>query len=184
MALYLEDPQDTFTLWVGQELPNGNRYPLVIENLWSEEELAEANLFKPVAANPTPPGKSILSTEVKRINGVVKYVNTFEDTPELEPVLAGPPVLRASALGLKVSNGDFEGIPNSYNVGGAIYFDVGNYLMFFIDPIPEPYVPIFITDGPHSVNTTLNDEYSMMVEVTADGVPTDPNILSVQVYQR
>jgi hypothetical protein len=185
MSLYLENPPNTFSLWSGERLPtNGALYPVGVENSWSTSDLNEIKLFKPADAVPVPAGKTVVSTTVQRVSGLVRYVNTLVNTPTPEPILAGPPVLRASALGLKVIGEDFEGVSNAFNTGGIIYLDVGQYLMFFMEPIAEPYVPIFITDGPHSVSSPTNDEYSMSIEVKLGDEFADPNNLSIQVYQR
>jgi len=185
MSLYLENPPNTFSIWSGERLPtNGALYPIGIENSWSTSDLNEIKLFKPADAVPVPAGKTVVSTTVQRVSGLVRYVNTLVNTPTPEPVLAGPPVLRAAAIGLNVVDNDFQGFSNPFNVGGLIYLDVGSYLMFFTSPIPEPYVPIFITDNGYSVSVGDNDEYSMMIASTRDNNPADPTNLSIQVYQR
>lgn len=77
--LYLEST-DGFTPWAGEAIDDV-RHPLIIESVWSGEELAAIGLYKPAAADPVPDGKVIASTSVERVGGVVTFVNVLEDAP-------------------------------------------------------------------------------------------------------
>ena len=81
--LYIETPE-AFVPWTGQPV-NGVRHPTNIEDVWTDEEIAAAGLFKPADADPVPEGKVVVSAEVQRVNGVVKYVNTLADVPAPQP---------------------------------------------------------------------------------------------------
>lgn len=77
--LYLEE-KNTFTPWThGSPFPDGSRCSADIESLWSDEELAEKNLYRPAGADPVPDGKIIVSTSVERVEGAVKFVHIFDD---------------------------------------------------------------------------------------------------------
>lgn len=76
--LYLETQPDTFAPWRGERI-SGNAYPLNIEHKWSGDDLASIGLHRPATAQPVPPDKIITSTDVKRIEGLVRYVHVLED---------------------------------------------------------------------------------------------------------
>lgn len=77
--LYLESGDGAFTAWTG--LPVADvMYPLSIEGLWSDEELAAIGLFKPVDPG-VPEGKVAISFTVERVEGVVTKVYVLDDAP-------------------------------------------------------------------------------------------------------
>lgn len=76
MALYMETSPGVFVEWTGQVIGDV-RYPAN----WDRDALIELGLFDPVVPN-VPAGKHVVSTEVKRVAGVVKYVYTLEDDDE------------------------------------------------------------------------------------------------------
>lgn len=80
MALYLENPADTFTRRNGEPI-GGVAHPRNIEQLWSAQELAAIGLYQPVVADPVPDGKRIVSTSVQRAGRAVKFVHVLEDIP-------------------------------------------------------------------------------------------------------
>jgi hypothetical protein len=75
--LYLENPANTFTAWIGQDIDDV-RHPLDIETKWTAEELAAIGLYAP-ARDEVPAGKLIAASTVQRVGGVVKFVDTYED---------------------------------------------------------------------------------------------------------
>ena len=81
--LYREDPENTFTPWRGAPI-DGITHPINIgrDGMWSDEELAAIGLFRPEAANALNEGRILVSQSVKRISGVVKYVNVTEAEPD------------------------------------------------------------------------------------------------------
>lgn len=81
--IYLETASG-FQPWAGEAI-DGVRHPRVIESAWSDEDLAAIGLYKPAEADPVPEGKVIVSTDVERVGGVVKYVHVLEDAP-LPPI--------------------------------------------------------------------------------------------------
>lgn len=87
MTLYL-DTAGSFTQWLGEPL-DSIRYPMNIEQLWTAEELAAINLYIP-AQPGIPADKTVASTKVERIDGVVTYVYTLEDKQLAEDELHPP----------------------------------------------------------------------------------------------
>jgi len=78
--LYRQTSPDEFAPWAGEEI-DGARHPLSIEQQWSASELAAIDLYLPADADPVPEGKVAVATDVRRVDGVVKFVHTLEDAP-------------------------------------------------------------------------------------------------------
>jgi hypothetical protein len=83
MALaYVETMPNVFVAWRGQPIgEDAVKYPPNIADLWSAEDLAALALFTPAPAEPVPDGKRIISTAVKRVDGVVRFVHELADEP-------------------------------------------------------------------------------------------------------
>lgn len=54
-------------------------HPLAIEQLWSDEELAALRLYRPQPAELVPPHHRIVSSAVRRVGGVVRWVYELEE---------------------------------------------------------------------------------------------------------
>jgi len=78
--LYRETAPNVFTRWAGERI-NDIAYPRSIETKWSEADLAEIELYKPAPADPIPEGKVVTNRRVKRVDGIVRWVNDLEDAP-------------------------------------------------------------------------------------------------------
>ena len=87
MTLYLEKPAGKFTPWNPKTRINGLLLPRNCEALWSDDELSTYGLYRPAAANPLNPGRIAVSSSVKRVSGVVKWVNVTaaEPAPSTDP---------------------------------------------------------------------------------------------------
>jgi hypothetical protein len=83
--LFLER-DNAFHEWNG-EMIDSVRHPLTIEQIWSDDELAVVNLYRPVDPG-VPAGKAIVNRLVSRVNGVVTYVYTLQDVaaPDLNRI--------------------------------------------------------------------------------------------------
>lgn len=83
MKLYYEKPDGVFTLWGGSPI-DGIKHARNIgqSGMWSDEELAAIGLYRPEAATPLNEGRVLVSQSVKRVSGVVKYVNVTAAEPE------------------------------------------------------------------------------------------------------
>ncbi|KNY18238.1 hypothetical protein AKG11_03650 [Shinella sp. SUS2] len=82
MTLYREAP-GPFPVWAGEPI-DGVLYQREIEQLWSAADLEAVGLWRDdmiAAAVPVPDGKQVNSTNVQRVEGVVRYVNTVVDIP-------------------------------------------------------------------------------------------------------
>lgn len=73
--IYLETQSNKFEAWIGEPI-NGIQHPRIIERVWSDDELNEIGLYRPAPTDPIAEGRTIVKTEVKRVNGVVKFVHT------------------------------------------------------------------------------------------------------------
>lgn len=106
MALYLETA-GVFSLWQGEPIDDV-RYPLSIEQLWTAEELAAINLYVP-ADTVVPAGKTVVSTSVQRVGGVVTVVYELADTP-VTPDDVWLEKDRRLGLGFDYNFGDARGV--------------------------------------------------------------------------
>ena len=79
MSLYLEE-RGNFREWDGREKIRGISYQPNIGDLWSDDELAAINLYRPVVP-PVPFGKVVTRKTVQRVNSVVTFVYTLESAP-------------------------------------------------------------------------------------------------------
>lgn len=79
--LYLETSSNNFTIWNGEPI-DGITHPKNINNLWTEEELAQINLFEP--DSPEEPEQDWVTKagkHVERDGEVVKFVYDLEVIP-------------------------------------------------------------------------------------------------------
>lgn len=83
--LYFEKYPNLFTLWTGEPI-NDIRYPLSISS-WSPEDLAAIGLYNPEPADEVPEGKIVTGQSVQRVEGIVKWVYTLDDSPEVLPYI-------------------------------------------------------------------------------------------------
>jgi hypothetical protein len=77
--LYLETSPNTFSPWNGAPI-NDVVYPLSIESIWSEQELAAIDLYAPVDPGVAE-GKIATGFTVERVEGVVTKVYVLDDAP-------------------------------------------------------------------------------------------------------
>ena len=78
--MYLETSPGVFKPWNGEEIA-GFKYPVNIEQLWSDSALAALGLYRPMAADAVPTGKVVVRTSVQRQGHLVKFVNTLANAP-------------------------------------------------------------------------------------------------------
>ena len=81
--LYRQTPEG-YVPWTGGII-GGVVHPPIIESLWTADQLATIGLYVPAAADAVPEGKRVVSTDVRRVNSVVKFVHTLEDIPAPHP---------------------------------------------------------------------------------------------------
>jgi len=70
---------NTFSPWVGAPVDDV-LYPLNIEQLWSDGELAAINLYRLVTPD-VPAGKVVTGQSVENVNGLPTVVYTLADAP-------------------------------------------------------------------------------------------------------
>lgn len=69
------------TKWHPEERIDGVLYPSNIAWLWSQAQLADIGLYKPVPADPAPEGYRVVSTSAQLVDGAPKYVHELEVEP-------------------------------------------------------------------------------------------------------
>lgn len=144
MTLYLENPANTFTVWAGEAIDD-IRHPLNIEQLWTAEELAAVGLYLPADADAVPDGKMVTSTDVERVAGVVKYVNTLADAPPAN--LAPLALVQLAGVQLLVSDWDVTGVDHSTGISVAFVADTDTVWAFFNDAQPDADYIVMPMDG-------------------------------------
>jgi hypothetical protein len=68
----------SFVPWHGEKI-DGIKHPSNIEVVWTTQDLIAIGLYRPVVP-PVPDNKVIIRESVERVNGIVTYVYTLEDT--------------------------------------------------------------------------------------------------------
>jgi len=93
------------------------------------------------------------------------------------------PVLVAASLAVNVAGGDIPSMAGVYNIGAAIYLDVGLYMMFFINPLSSPdYFPV-LQDGAHAFEVVdQQTDYLIVQARDAGGSAVDVPRFSVQIF--
>jgi hypothetical protein len=86
MTLY--NSHTDFTVWRGEPI-NDVIHPLIIEKLWSDNELENIGLYKEsmIVDTPVPEGKVSIGRHVEVIEGVPTWIHSLIDIPEPEPNL-------------------------------------------------------------------------------------------------
>lgn len=79
MTLYREQANG-FVKWTGGTI-DGVQHPLTIEQVWTDDELAAINLYRPAEADPVAEGKVSKGMKVERIDGAVRYVHDLGNAP-------------------------------------------------------------------------------------------------------
>lgn len=80
MTLHHEYEPNTFRPWMGEPIDDVS-HMLEIEHMWSAEELAVIGLYAAAPAEEVPAGKVVMSTSVRRVGGMVRFVNELADAP-------------------------------------------------------------------------------------------------------
>lgn len=104
--------------------------------------------------------------------------------PPNPPPLAVPPVLVAAALNINVADNDITGIEGMFNIAGAVYLDVGTYMLVFTESqLDDAYFAI-ITGAPAAAMTSrATDVFVIETFASIGGEHIDPPQTSVQIYR-
>jgi hypothetical protein len=156
------------------------QWPGSIVNVWSAEALAEIGIYR-VEPAVCPAGRRVTGTRYERVNGAVTQVLDTELT------LAGaPPALVAAAFNLTVSaDAGVESVEAMFNVLGAMYLGVGQYMMLFAEPQPDSgYSPLLTGGDGALLNVTDKAVDAFTIEArTASGDYVEPSRFSFQVFR-
>ena len=179
MTLYLET-SDGFVVWTGQPIGDGEDavcHPLHIEQLWSAGALADWGLYVPAEADPVPEGKVITATTVERVGEVVQFVHTLEDAPVYVPET---PQLYALAT-MTIADEAVSAIVPSTQLAGGFRLDTGVYWVFFAEPQPNTQYQVLCFNHASKVYVSERYEDYFVITAEADGVPTDPGNICIQI---
>lgn len=183
MTLYRENPPGAFAPWRGERIGEGDEavsYPLHIEQLWPANELEAIGLWRDdmiASADAIPHGKQVVSTNVARVEGVVKFVHTLEDAPAYTPET---PQLYALAT-MTIADGAVSSIVPSAQLAGGFRLDTGVYWVFFAEIQQNTNYQVLCFN--HAARVYVSERYEDFFVITAeaDGVPTDPGNICIQI---
>lgn len=178
MTLYRDAP-GPFPVWAGEAI-EGVLYPLHIEQLWSAADLEAIGLWRDdmiAPADVVPEGKSVTATTVQRVDGVVKFVHDLEDTPIYMPAT---PELYALAT-MTIADGAVSSIVPSAQLAGGFRLDTGVYWVFFAETQQNTNYQVLCFN--HAARVYVSERYEDFFVITAeaDGVPTDPGNICIQI---
>jgi hypothetical protein len=105
--------------------------------------------------------------------------------PEDSAPFTKPPTIVAAAFNVNIADGDIPSIDGAFNIGAAIYLDVGAYMLFFIEAQPDTnYYAIITGDAPSKSMSAADVDYFMLdVRDGVGGNGFDPANLSVQIMR-
>jgi|GEM_PF-4780843 len=103
----------------------------------------------------------------------------------LNPPVSKPPRVVAAALNIGIADGNITSLDGAFNIAGAIYFDVGQYMLLFIEPQPDNnYFALITGDAPvERVSDAQVDSFTIECKDGVGGNGIDPANLSVQVMR-
>lgn len=116
--LYREISPEDFVPWTGELIGDGEeaiRYPANIEQIWTAKELAAIGLYAPVV-DTAPEGQLVASSEVRRVKGLVKRVDTYADAPAPEATIEDRLAYLEKGLGAVVA----KGVISKQNIDAAV----------------------------------------------------------------
>lgn len=112
-----------------------------------------------------------------------KLVPKINDDPPPDPGLIRPRMI-AAAFNLHVENGDISNIEGGFNLVAALYLDVGQYMLLFLEPEPDENYFAQVIDGPYMrVTSRAADSFIVESRASVNGSYIDPEQFSVLVYR-
>ncbi|MCA0341117.1 MAG: hypothetical protein LCH99_15500 [Proteobacteria bacterium] len=178
MTLYREAP-GPFPVWAGEAI-DGITHPLNIEQMWSAQDLEAIGLWRDdmiAAAGEVPEGKIVTATTVERVGEVVQFVHTLEDAPVYVPET---PQLYALAT-MTIADEAVSAIVPSTQLAGGFRLDTGIYWVFFAEPQPNTQYQVLCFNHASKVYVSERYEDYFVITAEADGVPTDPGNICIQI---
>lgn len=95
-----------------------------------------------------------------------------------------PPNLVSAAFNITIENSDVSGIEGAFNLIAARYLDVGQYMLFFLEPQPDAEYVAQIYDGGMTLRVTDKQPDYLLVEAKDNnGAFADPAGFGVAVYR-
>lgn len=117
---------------------------------------------------------------------------TYNDGEWMEPAPAEPepapsssPVLYAAAQ-LAIVNYDITGIEINSRFGGAFWADVGKYIVFFSEPLPDASYMVMASAGPLNAYVIPADKSPDMFTITvanSAGQPADAEAVNISIVR-
>ena len=179
MTIYRDAESGPFPVWRGEAI-DGVCHPRNIEQRWSAHELEAVGLWRDdmiAAADPVPEGKVIMATTVERVGEVVQFVHTLEDAPVYVPET---PQLYALAT-MTIADEAVAAIVPSTQLAGGFRLDTGIYWVFFAEPQPTTDYQVLCFNHASKVYVSERYEDYFVITAEADGVPTDPGNICIQI---
>ena len=142
-----------------------------------------------------PPEGSYLVEDVEHIFAIGGYFvdgsylppPANDPGPGVPPADPGdmPPRLVASALSVEVADGDIAKVEGIYGLAGAIYLDVGQFMLLFIAEQPDTDFYALINGGAPcmSVSDKGVDYVVIAASDSVGGPGVDPAQFSVQIFR-
>ena len=112
-----------------------------------------------------------------------KLVASYSDDEPPDPGLTKPHMI-AAAFNIVISDGDIQGIGGAFNLIGALYLDVGQYMLMFLKPEPDTNYVAQVIDGGMNIKVTDKGADYMTIEAKdGNGAYADPSQFGIQVYR-
>ena len=100
----------------------------------------------------------------------------------VEGAIPNPQIYAVAQLG--ITPGDITGIDVSSRFAAALYMDVGSYLIFFAEPLPDTSYLAKAYDASARVSVTERaTDYIAVSAVDVNGDPTDPAEISIEIIR-
>jgi hypothetical protein len=157
------------------------RHPPQVWQSWSREDQEAVGIFEVAPFVPPAGQQAVGEPRYERIDGVVSEVY---DTIDLPPV-SNPPKIVAAAFNIIIQNGEAAGVEGSFNIAGALYLDVGLYLLIFNEAQPDAnYFALITGDAPSKrMAEAYPESFTIECKDGPDGNGIDPANLSVQIMR-
>lgn len=169
-----------FVPWRGERL-DGVLYPLTIEGMWSESDLAGIGLYHPAPAVPVPEDKVVLRSSVQRVEGVVRFVNELADMPPAVPIQPTPSLLACGVF--TVADGWVESIGAASGIAMVFPVEPGMFWLFFTEPQPDLSYATYVSCSQGQINVSTRTLDYVELCVKEGGAPIDPAEFSVNIVR-
>src|SRR5437667_12040575 len=134
-------------------------HPPQVWQAWPREQQEAIGIYQPAPFVAPPGTQAVGEPRIERIDGVVSEVY---DTIDLPPV-STPPRMVGAAFNIMIENGDIPAVGGLFNIVGAIYLDVGFYMLMFVEPQPDTnYFAVITGDAPTKRVGEATTEYFML----------------------